>query len=200
MKSSGLQAVVYIMFGIIAGFLLNDCTGEKPEVVTRIETEIVTDTTYAYYKDKYKEDSLKWYSVSDSLDFFRKKYFKELKKENITLVHDSVFKDKPIEAPLRRYTGSSHHLYGSTTYNLLVAGAMLDIEMTNDFKIPKIKTTITNTVTNTVTKKSNGFYVTAGLEQSLTPNVGGVFVKDKLLVGYQYDFNQHSIFIGKKIF
>lgn len=177
MKKDGLQIAVYILLGLIIGFLLNDCRGGKPEIVTRVETKTVTDTIYV--------------NITDTVYITKSEIVHEYLRD--TIIENYTPK-------INKYSTHFPVTYGSVFVNGNVLGEVLDMKVTTDFKLPTVTNTITNTVTNTVTKKPIGLYVTAGLGQSLNPSIGGVFVKNKLLVGYQYNFDQHSVFIGKKIF
>lgn len=105
-----LKLVVVFAFGFLSGLFFYD-RFLVPEHTTEYRETIVTDTTFAHYKDKYRSDSVKWVSKSDSIEFFRNKYQTALKRDNIVIVHDSVFSDKPFEAPLRRYSGFKPSLW-----------------------------------------------------------------------------------------
>lgn len=178
MKTSGLQIAVYVLLGLIIGFLLNDCRRQDDEeVITRVETVFKTDTIYV--------------NKIDTVYITKAKIVHEF-------VRDTVMEN--YTPTINSYSTHFPVTYGSVFINGEVLGEVLNMKATTHLKIPTVTNTITHTVTNTVVKKPIGLYITAGLEQSLVPNIGGVFVKDKFLVGYQYNFDQHSIFIGKKIF
>lgn len=171
------QIAVYVLLGLIIGFLLHDCKGDNEETFTKTETVIVTDTVYV--------------NTVDTVYINKSKIVHEF-------VRDTIIQN--YTPKINRYSTHFPVTYGSVFINGEVLGEVLNMKATTHLKIPTVTNTITRTVTNTIVKKPFGLYVTAGLEQSLVPNIGGVFVKDKLLIGYQYNFDQHSVFIGKKIF
>lgn len=197
-----LKFAVVFLFGFIVGFLVYD-RFFVPEHTTEYRETIVTDTTFKHYKEKYLVDSIKSKSLSDSVEFFRKKYRGILTKNNIQIVHDSVFVDKPFLAPLKRFNGQRAFLYGNTHFNAVVAGELLDMEISNDFKIPTVTNTITKT-TQTVVKPS-GLYGTLGFrvgeQQQLSTLIGATYLKDKSMINYSFDLKlkSHQVGVGFKV-
>lgn len=198
---NSLKTIVLILLGFIIGFLVYDWFF-APEFTVEYREKIVTDTTYKHYKEKYQVDSIKSKSLSDSIDFFKKKYKGILTKNNITIVHDSVFINKPFLAPLRRFNGQRAFLYGNTHFNAVVAGELLDMEISNDFRIPQITNTITKE--NRTIIKPSGLYGTLGFrmgDQQLSTLVGATYLKDRSLIFYNYDLKlqSHQAGVGFKI-
>jgi len=197
----GIRYAILILVGILIGMFIYD-RFLVPEHETTYKETIVTDTTFKHYKEKYLVDSIKSKSLSDSVEFFKRKYKGILTKNNIIIVHDSVFIDKPFLAPLRRFNGQRSFLYGNTYFNATVAGELLDMEITNDFEIP----TITNTITKEtkVTIKPSGLYATLGfgVNQQLSTLIGATYLKDKSMISYSYDLRlkSHQAGIGFKVF
>jgi len=196
----------YLKIGLfVAGLLAGMFVYSKffvPEFTTEYVEKIVIDTAYKEYREKYLVDSISKSSLSDSVEFYKSKYEKKLREKNIKIVHDTVFNDKPFEAPLRRFTGSKPFLYGNTSFDATVAGELLDIELSNNFRIPTITNTITKE-TRTVIKPSGlygAFGVRAG-DQQLTPLLGATYLKDKSMIYYNYDLKlrSHQAGIGVKI-
>jgi len=198
----GLRYAILVFAGILIGMFIYD-RFLVPEHETTYKETIVTDTTFKHYKEKYLVDSIKSKSLSDSVEFFKKKYKGILTKNNIIIVHDSVFIDKPFLAPLRRFNGQRSFLYGDTYFNATVAGELLDMEITNDFEIPVVTNTITKE-TRTIIKPS-GLYMTVGFrsgESNFSTLIGATYLKDKSMVSYSYDLKlkSHQAGIGFKVF
>lgn len=195
-----LKFVVVFLFGFIVGFLVYD-RFFAPEFTTEYREKIVIDTTYQHYKEKYQIDSIKSKSLSDSIEFFKKKYKVILTKNNIQIVHDSDFIDKPFLAPLRRFNGQRAFLYGNTHFNAVVAGELLEMEISNDFKIPQITNTITKETK--VTIKPSGLYATLGfgVNQQLSTLIGATYLKDRSMINYSYDLRlkSHQVGVGFKV-
>jgi hypothetical protein len=196
-----LKIVVIAFFGFVCGLFVYD-RFLIPQHETVYRETIVTDTTYKHYKEKYQIDSIKSISLSDSIDYYKYRYGKKLKDKNIVIVHDSVFVDKPFLAPLRRFSGQQAFLYGNTYFDATVAGELLDMEITNDFRIPQITNTVTKT-TQTVIKPS-GLYGTVGFRgdgNNFSTLLGLTYLKDKSLISYSYDLKlkSHQVGVGFKV-
>lgn len=169
----------------------------SPEITTTVKTETVTvtDTTYKrlYTEVKAKLDSVQ--DLSDSIDYYQNLYREEL--GNVKLAHDTVFQYKPFTAPLRRYQGSEFHLYGTTRYNALVAGNLLDLKLNSTFDVPEITNTIytTKTITNTIEPKG-AFYVGGLVSQEITFSVMAAYQRKNIQFVYQYDLPTKENRIG----
>jgi hypothetical protein len=166
-----------------------------PEVTETVKwkTRTKTDTTYQrlYTEVKAKLDSVQ--DLSDSIDYYQNLYQKEL--GNIKLVHDTVFQNKPFEAPLRRYNGLEVHLYGTTRYNALVAGNLLDLNLNSVFDVPEITNTVhtTETITRTIEPKGS-IWVGGLVSQDIQFTGMAAYQKRNWKIVYQYDLarEQHS--------
>ena len=193
--------IIVLVTGIAIGVLLYHLFF-RPEVETEtiIETIVQTDTTYRALYEKLKLEVDNYQDLSDSVGYYQKLYWKEL--GNVKLVHDTVFQNEPFSAPLRRYTGLEPSLYGDVSYNALVAGKLLSMDITTDFRIPEIKTTIERRETATRTIKPNGLYGTGGISSDFQPSVGAVYLNDRSLIGYEYNtaLKNHAVKVGFKIF
>jgi len=193
--------IIAALIGFLVGVLVYGIFF-VPEIETSYRETIVTDTTYKHYKERYLIDSIKSKSLSDSLGFYKKKYRGILSKKNIILVPDSVFVNEPFLAPLQRSTGQRSFLYGNTYFDAVVAGELLEMSITNDFKIPQITNTITKE-TRTVIKPS-GLYGTVGFrvgDTQLSTLIGATYLKDRSLISYSYDLRlkSHQAGVGFKI-
>jgi hypothetical protein len=170
----------------------------SPEVTTSIDYKetIVVDSTYKdLYLDLKMEVNRQEASLNDSIEYFKELYKDQL--GNIEIVSDTVFKDKPFIAPLRRFNGSRIHLYGMTRYNALVAGELLDMSIINDFKIPDITNTIykETTITNTIEPKG-ALYVGGLVSQEMTFSVMAAYQRKNVQLVYQYDLPTKQNRIG----
>lgn len=175
-----------------------------PEITTKkvVETVYETDTTYQHYKEKYRMDSIKSIALHDSIGYYKKKYSQKLKEGNVIIIEEPK-KNEPFSAPLRRFTGQRPFLYGNTFFSTVVAGELLEIDITNDFKIPTITNTITTKETITRTVYSKGLYLGGGVNSLLDPKIGAAYVNNKWVVNYDYSFKDqgiHDITIKRKIF
>jgi len=195
----GLRYAILVFAGVLIGMFIYD-RFLVPEHETTYKETIVTDTTFKHYKEKYLVDSIKSKSLSDSVEFFKKKYKGILTKNNIIIVHDSVFVDKPFLAPLRRFNGQRAFLYGNTYFNATVAGELLDMEITNDFKIKTITNTITKETKTVI--KPKGLYVGIMGNSNIGAGPSVDYLDNNYLFSYNYDAvnKNHSIGIKKKIF
>lgn len=203
MMKLNLTPVMIFIAGLVLGLLLYHWF-LKPEITTEyFETIVVeTDTTNSYYKEKYKVDSIKSVSLSDSIDYYKLKYQTILKDRNIIIVPESEFKDKPIIAPLRRFNGEQSFLYGNTYFQAIVAGELLDMEITNDFKIPTITNTIerTKTITNTINRRGLFGGINGNSNLGIGPTVQ--YLNNKSIFTYNLDLTNevHTVSITRKIF
>jgi hypothetical protein len=170
----------------------------RPDISETVEETIRTETNTVYvpvYQTlEMPVDSIK--TLNDSIDYYQRLYKQEL--GNIKIVHDSVFIDKPFSAPLRRFTGDKVHLYGTTRYNALVAGSLLDMAITNDFSIPEITNTIyrDRKVTKTTTPRGSlwaGGMVSANRFE-LAPTVA--YQKNGWQLNYKYELNREMHWAG----
>jgi len=168
-----------------------------PEVTVIEKETIVIDSTYVEYKEKYDSISLERISLSDSIEFYKDLYDIPA---NVVLVHDTVFQNKPFEAPLKRFSGSQPFLYGNTTYDAIVAGEMLNISIENDFKIPHITNTITKETTKIIHPK--GLYLGGSVSDKINFSAGATYLDNNWMFGYDYSvtMKSHSIGIKRKVF
>lgn len=168
---------------------------EESTVVTEKET---IDTTFNDVVETIQFDSLRYQSLSDSIEHYRNLYAKELKKEKITIVPEG----EPISAPLRRYQGFKPTLYGNISYNALVVGSLQEISLKQDLRIPQINHRIERSSTTIRTIKPSGIYATGGINSQFNYSLGAIYLKDRSLIGYEYQpqLKIHSGKIGFKIF
>lgn len=170
-------AVVILLIGFLAGYLIRDRQYEEVKTVTKVVE--LTDTVYVTKTEKV---------------YIPKKEIEQV------VVRDTILVDYEPNL-IRSFTVSRPFLYGNTNVSGEVLGEVLSVDITNDFKIPTITNTIERTTTTTYTKKPSGLFLTVGAMDNFTPSVGGVLIRDKVAVGYQYGLNQsHSIQFGYKIF
>ena len=153
------NAIKYAFFGlvgIVIGYFLSK-KDNNVEIISKIETK--TDTVYVHVRDTVRITRT------------------EIKHEHI---RDTILIE-PIEPVIKAFTASKPFLYGNVTVNGEVLGDVLKIDIYNDFQIPSVTNTITKT--NTVIKKPSGLFLTAGVQNNLTPSIGAVFIRDRYLLG-----------------
>jgi len=179
MKIKILQTLTYILLGVIFGTFFNNCSNDNG--VTTIE-----------YKTVFQTDTCMIKSI-DVVHLTKEKIKQEVIRD--TLLVDYV-------PQIRAYSALFPVKHGNVSVSGEVLGEVLKMSVVADLDIPEVTNTITNTITKTktITKNPGGLFVTAGLNQTLTPSIGGVFVKKKIMAGYSYNFDSHQLFIGKKLF
>lgn len=161
--------------GLITAFLVGGMLGiygsslRDSNVQTVTKTTIQTDTVFV--------------NVVDTVHVTRTK----IKHEQ---VRDTVYLSTTL--PINNFSTTSNFLYGSVDVNGEVIGEVLSVNVIPNFKLPQVTNTITKETVHT--KKPAGLFVTAGLSNR-TPYVGGIFVKDKYLVG----LNTSGFMVGYKL-
>jgi hypothetical protein len=198
MKTTLIIAITAFILGLVAYHLLF-----RPEITetTVTVTETVVDTTYQKLYLNLKAEVDDYETLNDSIEYYQKLYQKEL--GNIKLVSDTVFKDKPFEAPLRRFTGLQVHLYGLTRYNALVAGNLLDLDINSEFDLPKVTNTIYTTTTNTRTIEPKGrLFVGVSASQKLDWAGSASYVAKDWSFDYSYQLEEgiHWAGIKRRVF
>lgn len=148
--------ILLVLFGLFVGYFI---FSKDPEYISTIVTETKTDTVYI--------------TVRDTVRITRN----EIRHE---VLRDTILID-PIQPQIKAFKSSKSFTYGYATVSGEVLGEVLKMDITTDFNIPVITNTITNTVT--ITKKPQGLFLTAGVDKQLSPNVGAVYVRDRVLVG-----------------
>jgi len=158
--------------------------------------------------------SSKWYNIEGNETIEYKTVFQtdtcmiksidvvHLTKEKIKqeVIRDTLLVDYVPQ--IRAYSALFPVKHGNVSVSGEVLGEVLKMSVVADLDIPEVTNTITNTITKTktITKNPGGLFVTAGLSQTLTPSIGGIFVKKKMIAGYSYNFDSHQLFIGRKLF
>lgn len=169
-----------------------------PSVEERTVITYKTETVYDQVSETIDFDSIssKVTSLSDSIDFYRNLYQKELAKEDIIIVKEG----EPIQAPLRRYSGFEPTLYGNISYNSLVVGKQLEMRIRHDLSIPIVTNTIEKK--STVVLKPKGIYGTGGINSNFHYSVGAIYLNDRSLFGYEFtpQLNLHELKAGFRIF
>lgn len=166
------------VFGLLIGLVLyHQFLRPKPEHITRIIETVTTDTVYIA-----KIDTVKITKEQIKHEFLR----------------DTVYLATDI--PINNFRTSYSHLYGNIDISGQVMGKVLDMALKTDLRLP----TVTNTIerTETIIKKPRGLYVGAGVNSKFSASVGGYYLNNSWLYGYQYtpEFSQHQVFIGRKLF
>jgi hypothetical protein len=121
----------------------------------------------------------------------------EIKQE---IIRDTVIIDyKP---QIRAFRTSKPFLYGNTYVTGEVLGEVLNMSISNDFKIPSVTNTISRTenITNTIAPK--GLFLGAGVTNQLKPLAKIDYLNKDFIFTYGYTFENQSHFIGvsKKLF
>lgn len=151
------QASKYLFFAL-CGFTIGYFLIKKEQIETIVtKTEFKTDTLYVTIRDTIRLTKT------------------EIKQEYL---RDTVLID--FKPQIKAFTASNRFLYGNISVSGEVLGEVLKMDISHDMKLPTITNTITKT--NTIIKKPSGIFLTAGVNQT-TPYVGGVFIRDKYLVG-----------------
>lgn len=129
----------------------------EPKHTESIVTEIKTDTVYI--------------TIRDTISITRKEIQHEVVRDTILV--------EPIQPVIKSFTASKSFQYGSATVSGEVLGEVLKMDIATDFSVP----TVTNTITNTITKKPQGLFLTAGVNKQLSPNLGAVYIRSRVLIG-----------------
>lgn len=92
--------------------------------------------------------------------------------------------------------------YGNVYLSGEVLGEVLKTSITSDLKLPTITNTITKEKNTTIIKKPTGIYLVGGINSNLSPSIGGLYLRDKSIIGYSYQpsIQVHSVSVGWKIF
>ena len=153
-----MRYAIFLLLGLISGFLLNDCQRKLPYEV-KTETIFKTDTIFQIQRDTVF-----------------------LTKIKHTYSRDTIIQiqDKRYSVPLQAFSEAFNVLHGNVTVYGEVAGKVTKMSVITDFKLP----TITNTITTkeTVVKKPSGLFLTAGANKT-TLNIGATFIHDRYLLG-----------------
>jgi hypothetical protein len=167
MKSSYLKYLLAFFAGLTVCYLLF-VTPLEPTVIT--VTETTSDTVYV--------------QVIDTVHVTRTEIIHEQIRDTVLI--------EPIKPIISSFKASKPFLYGNTYVKGEVLGEVLKMDITNDFRLP----TVTNTIetTNTIIKKPTGIYAVGGVNQA-TPYIGGIFVRDRWLVG----LNTQGFQVGWKV-
>lgn len=172
--------IIYASIGIIIGFALAFLFF-KPEIIEKVEVieTVRTDTVYQTVRD----------TIKLTRDRINHVYLRD------TIIKEQVFN-------LNRFNGLEPTLFGDVSYNGLVAGELLKLNMSTDFNIPNIENTITRTETKTVVQKPKGLYGTGGVNSSFEYSVGVMYLNDRSLFGYEYNVptGSHSLKVGFLVF
>ena len=168
MNNKAIKYAFFAVIGIVIGFFLSK-QSEDVEIISTIETKI--DTVYVHVRDTVRITRT------------------EIKHEHI---RDTILIE-PIEPKIKAFTASKPFFYGNVTVNGEVLGEVLKMDIYTDFNLPTVTNTITKT--NTVIKKPSGLFLTAGVQNNLTPSIGVVYVKDRYLLG----LSTSSVQVGYKL-
>jgi hypothetical protein len=177
MKESIIKISIYILFGFILGL---NFSKNKSDQKTSISTDVRVDTCYIHSVDLIHVDRIK------------------IKHK---IIRDTI---PPTTEPpkIQEYSADFLMKHGKVNVYGEVYGEVLKMNVKSDLNLPFVtKTvTVTNTIVKPVPKNSNGLFITAGIQDNLNPTVGAVFVRNKFIGGYNYKFDNHHIYIGKKLF
>ncbi len=188
-----VSVAVGIFLGLVIyeKFLLPEI--EESTVVTEKET---IDTTFNDVAGTIQFDSLRYQSLSDSIDYYRSLYEEEL--GNIKIVKEN----EPFSAPLRTYSGFEPTLYGNIGYNAVVAGKMLDMTITNDLRLPTITNTVTTEKVVTQTRDLRGLYAGASASLDLDYKLGASYVDRDWQFNYDYQpkVKMHWVGVKRRVF
>lgn len=174
--NTNLKIIILVSFfvGLVAGMYSYDYVNDD-QAQTKVET--VTEIKYVPVEIPVK--TVEYVTVEVPVP---------------TYIKDTIYLDKNF--PVNNYKGASRTEFGNLYYDISTAGYLLDYKFKPDFLVTTQVPQVTNTVTKTttITKKPAGLFITAGSYQN-NFYVGGVFVKDKYLVG----LNTSGFQIGYKL-
>lgn len=154
-----------------------------PSIEERTEISYKTDTVTVY-------DTLDVTNIVDSIRWKEKTVYREVSPD--TDKYDSI----------RTYQGFEKHLYGRINWTAKTGGYLQHLEINPVLTIP------IQTVTNTIEKKTSvvikpkGVYFTGGINSEFKYSIGGIYLNDKSLFGYEYtpQLQLHEIKAGFKVF
>lgn len=171
---------VSVAVGIFLGLVIYEkFLKEETETITVVKETIVTDTVFQTVKDTV-------YIPQERLKY--------------VYLRDTVINDTQLQ--IRAYNGFEPTLYGNIGYQSEVAGEMLNMRLFHDLSIPTVTNTITRETTKTVIRKPSGLYATGGINSNFQYSVGAIYLKDRSLIGVEYQPQQEIISgkIGFKLF
>jgi hypothetical protein len=175
-SKSSLKIIVLTTFfvGVVVGMLAFDQV-KSDEVQTKIEYQ----TKVEYKTIEVPVKTTEYITV---------------KVPTPTYVKDTVYLDKTL--PVNNYTGIERTVFGNLHYDITTTGYLTSTKFKPDFLVSVPVPTITNNIrqTDTIIKKPTGLFLTVGYQNN-NINVGGVFVKDKVLIG----LNTQGFSLGYKL-
>ena len=170
----------------------------KPKVIESIviKTETITDTVYTRHVERIPFPDLTYIALEDSIDHYRSLYAEEL--ANVKIVKEN----EAFSAPLRTYSGFEPTLYGNIGYNSVVAGAMLDMAITHDLRLPTITNTVTTEKVVTKTRDLRGLYAGASANLDLDYKLGASYVDRDWQLNYDYQpkVGVHWVGVKRRVF
>lgn len=172
------RLILFFAIGLIIGLLIYDRL-LVPDVQTKTEyiETIKTDTVYTV--------------VRDTIYRYKFKYIYE---------RDTIIEDyKP---KIRGFKETFVTLYGNAYLSGEVLGELRYASLTADLKFPQITNTITKEKNTTTIIKPSGVFLTGGINSQFTYSIGATYLKDKSLIGYEYqpEIDLHSLRLGFKLF
>ena len=175
MKNQIFTIIAYVLIGFLLGL---NIASRKEVIVT--DTVFKTDTCYVHSIDVVQLERL---------------------QIQHRVIRDTIVQSGEVPK-IQAYSTRFPIKYGTIGVSGEVYGEILKMNIDSDIKVPLVTNTITNTVVKkeSVVKNPGGLFVTAGVHSDLKPTVGAVFVKNKFVGGYNYTFDQHHIYIGRKLF
>lgn len=172
-----MKIIIGIIIGLIAYHFLF-----KPEIKTEIVETVRTETDTIYQV------------VRDTVTVTQERIIHEY-------LRDTIINSVPLN--LSRFKGMEPLTYGNIHYSGLVAGEVLKIGFTTDFKIPQVTNTIfrDRTVTKTVIP-GGSLYVGTGLSQGMNLVPMAAYQIKGWQVGgsYQLSNREISVNVMKKVF
>lgn len=142
-------------------------------------------------------------------------YITEIKSDTVyTVIRDTVFINKPkyiyerdtiienYKPKIRGFKETYSTLYGNISIQGEVLGELRYTSLTSDLRVPQITNTITKEKNTTTVIKPSGVFLTGGISSYFVYTIGATYLKDKSLIGYEYQpqLDLHSIKVGFKVF
>lgn len=171
------KIIVSIVIGIIIGVIVYD-RFFVPELQTKIEIRetFKTDTVYRVIRDTVKITNVQYIYERDTI------------VENYT-------------PKIRGFKETFITKHGNAYLTGEVLGDLRYASLTTDFKYPFVTNTVSAEKTSKIIIEPAGLFLTGGINNIFSYSIGTTYLKNKSLIGYEYNINQniHSLKVGFKI-
>lgn len=180
------------LLGLVGRYLpLAPSRGEGGQLV-KVDTLTVTRVDTVWMKVTESKTVTRWDTVyADTVTVGE---IADLKFDDLRLADGDL-------VAVRRYIDSVAINNAMLHYNLAVIGELYRADFRLVSHVPRIDRTVTQTITKEVMKYPAGVYGTVAFNTGAGPAVGGMYLKKRWMVGYEYGLNKtHSARVGMRIF